>query len=59
MKELTAYEITYTNGQKTRTSMAAGVTLEQAEAYFIGKQFNLGVYQVEDIQTAIKIEKLV
>lgn len=40
MKDLPAYEITYQNGQKTRTSMAADVTLKQAQEYFIGERFD-------------------
>ena len=53
-----AFEITYSNGQKTRTEMAKGITLEQAQDYYIGKRFDLGAYPVEDMQTAIKVEQI-
>ena len=58
IRELTAYEITYENGQSTRTSMAAGVTLKQAKEYFIGKRFDLGAYPQENMQAAIQVKKL-
>ena len=53
---LTSYKITYADGSTTSTNMAAGVTLEDAKAYFIGERFDLGVYPVENMQTAVKVE---
>jgi len=38
--------------------MAAHVTLEMAQDYFIGNQFNLGPYPIENMQTAIKVEEV-
>ena len=58
MNNLTAYEITYKDGQTTRTNMAAGVTLEQAKAYFIGKRFDLGVFGNENMQVATDVKEL-
>jgi hypothetical protein len=55
---LTAYEITYDNGEKTRTSMAAGVTLDDAKKYFIGKRFNFGAFPVEDMHVAVDVIRL-
>ena len=58
MNNLTAYEITYENGQTTRTNMAANVTLEQAKAYFIGKRFDLGAFGKENMQVATDVKEL-
>lgn len=55
---LTAYKITYADGSTTSASMAAGVTLEDAKAYFIGKQFGLGVYPAENMQEAVNVEQI-
>jgi len=58
MKELTAYEITYENGEKIQTSMAATVTLEDAQRYYLGKRFDLGAFPVENMQTAINVKRI-
>jgi hypothetical protein len=56
-KPLTAYRITYSDGSTSSTNMAADVTLEDAEKYFIGQWFNLGMYGIkENMQTAVKVE---
>jgi len=39
---LTAYRIKYSDGSDMITSMAAGVTLDDAKSYFIGSWFNQG-----------------
>lgn len=55
MSKLTAYRVTYSNGQVIATSMAAGVTLKMAEKYFLGQRFELteGVTAI-----AVKVEKI-
>lgn len=55
---LTAYKITTEKGVSWSTSMAAGVTLEDAEKYFIGHRFDMGIDDTEDMQTAVKVEKI-
>jgi len=55
---LPAYKITYADGSTSRTSMAAHVTLEDARAYFIGQKFDLGVYPIENMQEAVKVEQI-
>ena len=55
---LTAYRITYQDGSTSETSMAAGVTLDQAREYFIGKYFNLGVFPIEKMVQAVKVEAI-
>jgi hypothetical protein len=63
-RELPGFEITYADGQKTRTSMARGVTLEDAKAYFVGKGFDLGSgwkkngEPIENMQRAIDVKQL-
>jgi len=57
--ELTAFEITYSDGSVSRTNMAAGVTLEEAQEYFIGKRFDVGMYGIkENMQEAVKVTRL-
>jgi len=46
---LTAYKITYSDGSTSSTNMAAGVTLEDAEKYFIGQWFNFGDVEGPDV----------
>lgn len=36
-KQLPAFRVFYTNGESYVTSMAAGVTLSDAQAYFVGQ----------------------
>lgn len=58
---LTGYEITCANGYVWQTSMAAHVTLEMAEAYFLGKEFNTQAYSDECecvLSKAIKVIRL-
>ncbi len=56
---LTAYKITTAGGKSWTTNMAAGITLEDAKKYFIGHQFNVGMYGFnEDMQTAIEVEEV-
>lgn len=54
----TAFKITYADGTTTNTSMAAGVTLDEAREYFIGKRFDLGAFPKEKMVEAIKIEEI-
>ena len=53
---LTAYRSTYSNGQGIATSMAANVTLEMANDYFLGHQFEM--IEGKPLVTAIKVEKI-
>lgn len=61
---LPAFEITYADGQKTRTSMARGITLDDAKAYFIGEWFDLGNgwrkngEPIENMQRAVMVTEL-
>ncbi len=55
---LPAYKITYENGSEVRTSMAEGITREDAEKYFLGKRFDMGSGETENMQTAIKVEEI-
>lgn len=56
--KLTGYNITTESGHNWSTSMAPDVTLEQAKKYFIGKQFDIGVYPNEKMEKVIKVESL-
>lgn len=59
-----AYRITYADGQTTSTSMAKGVTLADAQKYFIGNFFDLGSgwdkdgEPIENLQRAVRVEQL-
>ncbi len=55
---LTTYKITYGNGMTTVTSMAAGITLDEARAYYIGQWFDLGINDREDMQQAVDVEEI-
>jgi len=56
---LTAYKITYSDGEITRANMAAGVTLEEARAYYVGKWFNFGDVNGPDMmKQAISVEEI-
>jgi len=55
-RELPAYKVTCENGYYWTTSMAAGVTLDDAKKYFIGKYFNTAPYPGEKRSLAIKVE---
>ncbi len=39
MNELPAYRVIYADGTSYVTSMAKGITLDQARAYFVGESF--------------------
>jgi hypothetical protein len=54
---LTAYRITYSDGNVTDTNMAAGVTLADAQEYYVGKWFDVGAWD-EKLAQAVKVEKL-
>jgi hypothetical protein len=62
--ELPAFKITYANGQTTSTSMARGVTLADAQKYFIGNFFDLGSgwgkdgEPLENLQRAVRVEEI-
>ncbi|MCP4902997.1 MAG: hypothetical protein GY906_39035 [bacterium] len=55
-KPLTAYRVTYSDGQVIATSMAADVTPKMARAYFIGQQFEMA--EDKPMVTAVKVEPL-
>ena len=54
---LTAYRITYSDGNVTDTNMAANVTLEDARKYYIGKWFDVGAWD-EKLAQAVNVEKI-
>jgi hypothetical protein len=56
--KLPAYRITFDDGDTIETSMAADVTLEDAKAYYLGNQFNLGDGPKDRMATAVKVEQL-
>jgi len=53
---LSAYRVTLSDGSSYETNMAAGITLEEARAYFIGQRFE----QPDEttILTAIAVEQI-
>ena len=51
---LTAFRITYNNGTSYITDMAAGVTLEMAQNYFLGETFEVG----DDSLIVVKVEQV-
>lgn len=55
---LTSYKITYADGSTSLTDMAAGITLADAQKYFIGQRFDRGAYPVENMQEAVKVEQI-
>ena len=57
-RKLPAYKITCENGFTWETNMATHVTLEIAEKYFLGKQFNTAPFPGEVFSEAVKVEKL-
>jgi hypothetical protein len=52
---LTAYRVYYNDGTSMATSMAAGITLQQAQAYFIGNEFEINE---KSIRIAVRVEKI-
>lgn len=52
---LTAFLVTYDNGDKQPVSMAAGVTLEQAKAHYVGTRFEI---TETTFRTGVKVEEL-
>lgn len=57
-ESMPVFKVTYDNGSIVTTSMASGLTLDDAKAYFLGKQFNLGSGPNDRMATAIKVEQL-
>lgn len=55
---LTAYKVTYRDGSTTSTNMAAGVTLEDAQKYFVGKWFARGTYPDDTMKQAVSVESI-
>jgi hypothetical protein len=56
---LTAYRVTYSDGSATNNSMASHVTLADAQAYYVGKWFNLGFGgNGENMQQAVSVEAI-
>jgi len=53
---LTAYRVTYANGYQAEISMAAGVSIKDAEDYFVGRRFDVGVHPAENMQKAVNVE---
>jgi hypothetical protein len=58
MSNLPAFEITYSDGSKSRTSMAAGITLDEARKYFVGEWFNIGSFPDENMQRAVDVVQI-
>ena len=58
----TAYRVTTESGHSWKTSMAASVTLRDAEDYFeaflLGRCFDVGTYPEEKWEVVVKVEKL-
>jgi hypothetical protein len=55
--KLTAYKITYDDGSTSSTNMAAGVTLDDAKKYFIGKTFTDEDHKGKETKRkAVKVE---
>ena len=52
---LTAFKVTYDNGDVENHSMAAGVTLAQATAYYVGKRFEI---TETTFRTALAVEEI-
>ena len=56
---LTAYRITYRDRSTTSTSMAAGVTLDDAQKHYVGKWFNFGDVDGPDVmKQAVSVEAI-
>lgn len=58
MSKLTAYKITKPSGETYTTSMASGVTLEQASDYFMHNVFHDVVNGKEVAWSATKVEEV-
>jgi hypothetical protein len=56
--QLTAYRMTTDKGHVWETNMAAGITIEDAEAYFFGQRVDVGSYPVENMQTVVNVERI-
>ena len=52
---LTAYRVIYNNGTSYVTDMAAGVTLQMAQDYFLGTQHE---QPDESLLTVVKVEQV-
>ena len=53
---LTTYRITFDNGQTITTSMAKNVTLEDAQKYYLGNEFEL--IEGQPNVKAVNVEKV-
>lgn len=57
MKNLNSVKVLFNNPEYNySTNVSAESTKESAEAYFIGKSFDLGIYPKEDFQKCIGLE---
>lgn len=54
--KLPAYKITYEDGTGYVTSMAKGITLEDARAYFVGKSFEMPDGTMKRIKSVETVE---
>lgn len=52
---LTAFRVYYDDGTSGDTNMAANVTLEEAQKYFVGNTFEV---TERKFRTAVRVEKL-
>ena len=52
-----SYKITLENGHSYDTSMAAGVTLEEAKNYFLGKMLNIGFGEHDKMVKCVNVEE--
>jgi hypothetical protein len=56
---LTSYRVTYSDGSKQSKSMAAGVTLADAQKYFVGQWVNFGDVDGPDVmRQAVSVEAI-
>ena len=53
---LTAFRIHFDDGTSYATNMAAGITLKEAMAYFIGQTFEI---TETTFRTVVKVEQLI
>lgn len=53
---MSAYRVTYDDGSSHMTSMAHGITLDEARAYFIGQRFEQA--DERTILTAVAVEQV-
>lgn len=53
---LTAFRITFDDGSVMETNMAAGITLAEATAYYVGQRF--GNSDERTFRTGVKVEQI-